>query len=179
MSVFAPDQLVAAQKAQLNSLLAMTNTALEGFQKLAELNLQAAKSTFAEGREQVEAALAGQDLRSAAIVPGALLQPTTEKALAYARQVYDIVSSTQASLAQMTEAHCEQYGRAVQEFAESYVKNAPVGTEAATAMLQAATTATSGAYGALRQVARQAAEVARSNLDNAATAVTGAAKRAA
>ncbi|AOY96517.1 hypothetical protein BKK79_33765 [Cupriavidus sp. USMAA2-4] len=173
MSVFASEQLLAAQQAHLNSLLAMANTALEGIQKLTELNLQATKSALAEGREQAIAALDGSDGGSAALAQGASLQPATEKALAYARHVYDIAAGTQAGFAHVAEAHCEQYGRALEAFAETFVKNAPVGTEAATALLQAAANATSGAFGALRQVAHQAREAAVSHLDTAAAAATG------
>ena len=43
MSVFAPEQFVAIQQANVASLFALTNQAFQGFQRLVELNLQVAK----------------------------------------------------------------------------------------------------------------------------------------
>jgi hypothetical protein len=43
-----PEQIVAAQKAGVETLYGYFNTAFEGYQKLAALNLQAAKASILE-----------------------------------------------------------------------------------------------------------------------------------
>ncbi len=53
----------------------------EGFQKLVELNLQAVKSTLAEGRENVGKALPANDPQDLVSAQARLIQPTTEKIL--------------------------------------------------------------------------------------------------
>ena len=144
MSFFAPDQFAIAHKANLANLFALTNTAFEGFQKLAELNLQAAKLTLAESQDRIQGVLAGKDLREVVAVPGSLAQPAADKAIWYARHLNDIASSTQAEFAKVVEAQYQQYSSNVQAFVDNVVKNAPAGSEAATAVLQAAVAATNG-----------------------------------
>ncbi len=104
MSPFMPDQFAAVQKSSLNQLFALTNMAFDGFQKLTELNLQAVRTTLAEGQGNVEAVLAGKDLREVFAVQGNLAQPAAEKAVAYARHVYEIASNTQVELTKQSRA---------------------------------------------------------------------------
>ncbi|MFP3748214.1 phasin family protein, partial [Achromobacter sp. SIMBA_011] len=44
MSLLTPEQFVAAQKANLETLFGLTGKAFEGVEKLVELNLQAVRS---------------------------------------------------------------------------------------------------------------------------------------
>ncbi|AQV94431.1 phasin [Cupriavidus necator] len=179
MSPFTPDQFAAVQKSNLNHLFALTNMAFDGFQKLTELNLQAARTTLAEGQENVQAVLAGKDLREVFAVQSNLGQPAAEKAVAYARNVYEIASNTQAELSRAVEAQYEQHNRNVQAFVDTFVKNAPAGSEALTALLQSSVAAASSTYQSLQSVAKQTAEVAKTNFATTAAAANGAAQQAA
>ncbi len=114
-----PEQFAAAQQANLNHLFTLTNLAVEGIQKLTELNLQAARTMLAEGQDNVRAALAGKDLRDVLAVQGNLAQPAADKAIAYARNVYEIASNTQAELSKAVEAHYEQHNRSAQAFVDA------------------------------------------------------------
>ncbi len=179
MFPFMPDQFVAAQKANLGHLFTLTNLAVEGFQKLTELNLQAAKTTLAEGQDNVRAVLAGKDLRDVFAVQGSLAQPAVEKAIAYARNVYEIAANTQGELTKAVEAHYEQHNRNVQAFVDTFVKNAPAGSEALTALLQSSVAAASTTYQSIQNAAKQTAEIAKANLVTTAAAASGAAQQAA
>lgn len=179
MTFFSPNPFAATHKANLASLFALTNTAFEGFQKLAELNLQTAKSSLIESQDLIQAVLAGKDLRDVAAVPGNLTQPAADKVIAYARHLYEIASNTQAEVARVLETQYQQHSTSVQAFVDNVVKNAPAGSEVATTVLQAAVAATNGTYDAVQKVAKQVAEAAKTNFDgpNKVTSVT--AKRAA
>jgi phasin family protein len=179
MSFFAPDQFAVAQKANLANLFALTNSVFAAFEKMAELNLQAAKSTLAENQDHIQALVAGKDLREVLGVQGGVAQPAAVKAMSYARHLQEIVSSTQAEFAKVVQAQYVQNNGNVQAFVDHFVKHAPAGTEAATAMLQAAVAATNGAYNAVQNVAMQTAEVANANFAAATAVPSGAAKRAA
>ena len=179
MTPFMPDQLAAAQKANLNHLFKLTNLVVEGFQKLTELNLQAARTTLAEGQDNVRAALAGKDLRDVFAVQGNLAQPAADKAIAYARNVYEIASNTQAELSKAVEAHYEQHNRSAQAFVDAFMKNAPAGSEALTALLQSSVAAASTTYQSIQNAAKQTAEVAKANFVTTAAAASGAAQQAA
>ena len=54
---FTPEQLMAAQKANVETLFGLTTKAFEGVEKLVELNLQVARATLGEAAETTNAAL--------------------------------------------------------------------------------------------------------------------------
>ena len=58
MNTQAPEQIVAAQKVGVEALYGFFNTALEGYEKLAALNLQAAKASILENEAVASEALA-------------------------------------------------------------------------------------------------------------------------
>ena len=53
--MLTPDQLIAAHKANIETLFGLTNKAFEGVEKLVELNLQVAKAAIGEAAEVAEA----------------------------------------------------------------------------------------------------------------------------
>lgn len=179
MSPFMPEQFAAVQKSSLNQLFALTNMAFDGFQKLTELNLQAVRTTLAEGQGNVEAVLAGKDLRDVFAVQSNLAQPAAEKAVAYARHVYEIASNTQVELTKAVEGQYEQHNRNVQAFVDTFVKNAPAGSEAITALLQSSVAAASSTFQSFQEAAKQTAEAAKANFAKTAAAASGAAQQAA
>jgi len=179
MFVFSSDQFAEAQKAHFANLFALTNTAFDGFQKLAELNLQAVKSNLAESQESVQAALSGGDLKDVFSAQGKFAQPAADKALAYARHVYEIASATQAELTKTVEAQYEQHNRSVQTFVDTFVKNAPAGSEAITALLQQTVAAANNTYESVQKASKQAAETVKSNIEASTAAATGAVQQSA
>ncbi|PZX32270.1 phasin; polyhydroxyalkanoate synthesis and granule formation regulator/factor [Cupriavidus phytorum] len=178
MSPFTPEQFAAAQKSNVSHLFALTNTAFEGFQKLTELNLQTLRTTLAEGQENIEAVLSGKDVREVFAAQGQQAQPAAEKAVAYARHVYEIASNTQAQLSKAVEAQYEQHNRNVQAFVDTFVKNAPAGSEALTALLQSGVAAANTTYQSFQDAAKQTAEVAKANFAKTAAAASATAANA-
>jgi hypothetical protein len=61
---FTPEQVTAAQKANLETLFGLTNKAFEGVEKLVELNLQVAKAALAEAAETTQAACRSRTRRN-------------------------------------------------------------------------------------------------------------------
>jgi hypothetical protein len=52
-----PEQVVAANKANLETLVGLTTKAFSGVEQLIELNLAAAKSALADSQEHINASL--------------------------------------------------------------------------------------------------------------------------
>ncbi|WP_454739654.1 phasin family protein [Cupriavidus necator] len=178
MSFFTSDQFAAVHKNNLGNLARLSNTALEGIQKLAELNLQAARATLAEGQEGLKAATAGKDLRDALAVQGDLSQGAAEKAISYARRVCEIASQAHAELAKTVEEQYEQHHRNVQAFVDAFVKNAPAGSEAISALLQSTVDAAHHSYRSAQAITQQVADLATANPAASADAATSAARQA-
>src|SRR5919109_5541862 len=93
-------------KLQAATLEASSNAALktlEGFQKLADLNLQATKASLEQSTEQIRALLAAKDVKTLTDLVASFAQPTPEKFTSYAKAVYAIASETNADLANMVQ----------------------------------------------------------------------------
>src|SRR5690606_19518314 len=74
-----PEQLIQIQKAALESNRAVTLKSLEGLEKLAELNLQAAKASVGEVAEQFRALFEAKDPQAIAELTTNAAQPVAEK----------------------------------------------------------------------------------------------------
>jgi len=166
-----PQQVFASQKASLDKLIAVQGTFLGGFEKLIDLNLKVLKATFDEVAEKSQEAIDLKDPQEALAFASALAQPNAEKALAYGRHVYDIVSGVQADLSRLAEEQISHGRQQVSDLVDQLAKNAPTGAEGAVAMLKSSLTTANNAFESVAKVTKQAKEAAESNL-NAATNAT-------
>ena len=169
------EQVIAAQKAQLGTVFGVTAKAYEGLEKLVELNLQTGKAVLSETAEAASAALSVRDPQQLLSFQATGVQPTVEKLSAYSRQVYDIVSATNAEVAQIAESAAAEAQKTLIASFDTAVKNAPAGSENAIAFLQSAVSAANGAYEALQKAVKQAAEATEANVQAATATATKAA----
>jgi phasin family protein len=171
------EKFVAANKAAVDSLLSVANTALASAERIAALNLNTARAALEDtvsGVQAIAGAKSPQDIASAAT---ALTQPAIEKATAYARSIYEITSQSQGELTKMIEAQFGDFQKTVAGLVEQATKSAPAGSETALAAVQSAMAAATSAFGNMNAVAKQFAEQAQTNVAAATKAVTAAAKK--
>jgi phasin family protein len=174
------EQFAAAQKANLEVLFGLSAKTLEGVEQLTALNLQTAKAALGEAAEATVAALSVKDPQSLLALQAGSLQPSAEKAAAYGRQVYDIVTATKAEFEKVaTESAAGAQGYFTSAF-DAASKSAPAGSENVIALWKSAVATASNAFESVQKAAQQAADVAEANY-SAATGVATAkkAKRAA
>jgi phasin family protein len=173
-TMMTAEQVVAAHKANVETLFGLTNKAFEGVEKLVELNLQVAKAALGEVADNTRAVLSVKDAQELLALQTTLLQPAAEKAASYSRHLYDIAASTQAEVSKVAEA---QFAEAQKNFAstvDAALKNAPAGSENAVSLVKSAMAAANNAYESVSKAAKQAADVAEANF----TAVTNSAVKA-
>jgi len=163
--MMTPEQLLAAQKANVETLFGLTNKAFEGVEKLVELNLQVAKAAMGEVADTTKAALSVKDAQELLALQASLLQPAAEKAAAYSRLVYDIASTTNAEVTKVAEAQMAEAQHKFMNVVDNAVKNAPAGTENAVALVKSALSAANNAYESVHKAAKQASEVAEANFN--------------
>ncbi len=168
------EQVVAAHKANVETLFGLTGKAFEGVEKLVELNLQVAKAALGEVAENARAALSVKDAQELLALQASMLQPAAEKAASYSRHLYDIAASTQAEFGKVAEAQFADAQKNLASTVESALKNAPAGSENAVALVKSAMAAANNAYESISKAAKQAADVAEANF----TAVTNTAVKA-
>lgn len=164
MSYLTPEQLVAAQKAQVETLFGLTQKAFEGVEKLVELNLQVAKTVLSDTVDSTKAALSVKDAQELLALQQSLLQPVAEKAAAYGRHVYEIAASTNAEVVKVAEGQLADAQKKMLAVVETAVKNAPAGTEGAVTLVKSAVTAANNAFESVQKAAKQAADVAEANI---------------
>ena len=177
MSFLTAEQVIAANKANVETLFGLTNKAFEGIEKLVELNLQVAKTALAEAADTTKAALSVKDAQELLSLQASLLQPTAEKAAAYTRHVYDIAAATNAEVTKVAEAQIADAQKKFLGLVDSASKNAPAGTENAVALVRSAVAAANNAFESVQKAAKQAADVAEANFQ-AITATTAKAAAA-
>jgi phasin family protein len=184
-TMLTAEQLIAAHKANVETLFGLTHKAFEGVERLVELNLQVARTALGEAAETAQAALAVKDAQELLALQAGLLQPVAEKAASYSRHVYDIASATNAEVARVAEAKIAETQGQFMNLVDNAVKNAPAGTENAVALVKSALSAANNAYESVHKAAKQASEVAEANIQamtstavkaSQAAAATGAAR---
>ncbi len=180
------EQVVAAHKANVETLFDLTSKAFEGVEKLVELNLQVAKAAMGEVADSTRAALSVKDAQELLALQTSMLQPSAEKAAAYSRHVYDIAANTNAEVTRIAEAQITDMQKKFVAAVDGAVKNAPAGTENAVALVKSAMAAANNAYESVHKAAKQAADVADANFQamtntavKASQTATKASRRAA
>ncbi len=158
------EQFTAANKATVDSLLAVANTALASAERIAALNLNAARSALEDTASGVQSVLSAKDPQAAFAAQKALAQPAVDKAVAYGKSVYEITSQTQQELAKMVESQFGDFQKSVAGLVDLAAKSAPAGSEGAVAAIQNAIAAANSAFGNMNAVAKQFADAAQANI---------------
>jgi len=163
MTPFTAEQLMAAHKANVETLFGLTNKAFEGVEKLVELNLQVAKTALSEAADTTQAAMSVKDAQELMALQASMLQPSAEKAAAYSRHLYEIAAGTNAEVTKVAEAQMAEAQKKMLAVVDTAVKNAPAGTENAVALVKSAVAAANNAFESVHKATKQAAEVAEAN----------------
>ena len=179
MNLSTPEQIAAAQKANLDTFYGLANKVAAGMERLAELNLKTIRSTLAETQESALKACSAREPQDWLTLQTTFASPTAEKVQSYGRQLFEIVSATQAGFTQLAQTQYEAYNRRAQTLVEEVAKSAPAGSEAAIAAWKSAIAATGTLVETLQKTSQQAVQVAENNLDAVATAASKTARRTA
>lgn len=172
-----PEQFAAANKAAVDSLLSVANTALASAERIASLNLETARSVLEDSVSNAKALMGAKDPQEALSIQASLAQPSVEKAVAYSKSVYEISSETQEQLTKMVEAQFGDFQKNVAALLEKAAKSAPAGSDVAVAAVQSAIAAANSAFDNMRKTAKQVTEMAQSNVAAATSATAKAVKK--
>lgn len=172
--MMTPEQIAAANKAQLETLFGLTNKAFESMEKIVELNMAAAKAAMNDVAESAQAALDAKDAQELLAVQARLLQPMAEKTAAYSRHLYEITANSTAELGKVVEAQVQDNQRKFAAALDGLSKNAPAGSEAGIAAMKNMVSAANTAFESMQKAVQQAADMAQSNFNAMTGAVTAA-----
>jgi phasin family protein len=174
----APEQLLALNKANLEVAARFAGVALQGAERMLDLQLKAAKSVFADSIENAKAFAAVKDLQEFATFKDQVAQPSLEKATAYAKSVYDVASATQAEFGKLVEEQFSAFNKQVVTGLDKLVKTAPAGSEVGIAAIKSGIAAVNSAYDNLSKVAKQFTDATQSNIETVAKQAVSGTKKA-
>ena len=176
----ATEQIQAAQKAELESMASMVEKTMNGFERLAQLNLQTLREVAQNAAEGMRAALSARDVQELmSVQTDNPIQAQGQKAFAYAQQLAEIASSTQAELAGVVNQSMTRMQQALRDAMQSSTHNLPMGSEGAAALMQSAMNFTSQAVEAMQNTQSQTSKMVSDSGQNIAQAAAKGAQQAA
>ena len=170
------EQVLASQKATVETLFGLTTKAFEGVEKLVELNVTASKAALAEAAGTTQVALSVKDAQELLALQASLFQPLAEKTAAYSRHLYDISAATTSEFAKAFESQAADAQKKFMAVVDNASKNAPAGSETAVAVFKSAVAAGNNALESVQKAVKQAAEVAEANFNTVAAQTLNATK---
>ena len=166
-------------EAQLSAFLALATKTFENVEKVADLNLNAAKASFEDSTVTTKQLLNAKNPQEFFSLSAAQAQPTIAKAIAYGRHLTSIASAAQADFTRTAEEQIAEASRKISEMVEGASKNAPAGSENVIAMFKSAFHNANAGYEQLSKSTKQAVEVMENNLNTAVNQFSQVAEKAA
>ncbi|WP_370624537.1 phasin family protein [Polynucleobacter sp. JS-Polo-80-F4] len=173
-----PEQIAAAQKANLETLSGLTNQALQSIEKLVELNMQIAKQSLSDSMNSAKKALEVKDIQQLLAHQAEAVQPMAEKIMAYSRHLYDLAHETQNSFTESAEKEFQDGQKKINSLVEEWTKNAPAGSDAAVQAMKQAIASANNVFETSQKAVKHAVEVAQTNLSGATETVLKTAETA-
>jgi phasin family protein len=170
-----PDQFVALQRQSLESVQAIALASFAGFEKLTQLNVQAAKASLEENVQKGVSLLETKDVKTLTDTFAESAQPASDKLTAYAKHVYEIANETGTEISKVVEKQFAEGNRQLTAAIEAMAKNSPVGSEGVVTLVKSAVTAANATWDQVNRASRQVVEMTEANVANATNAARTAA----
>jgi phasin family protein len=164
------EQLASANKANVETLLSIANTAFASAERLAALNLNTARAMLEDSVASAKSLLAVKDVQQLMAMQTTLAQPAVEKAVAYSRSAYEIATQTQEELSKIVEGQFAELNKNIASALDKAAKNAPAGSDVAVTAVKSAIAAANSAYDSMNKAAKQVADMAQANVAAATSA---------
>jgi len=148
--------------------MTLMRTSFEGMQRLAELNMAAARETFSSNVATVIRLAASKDVGDMARANQELARP--ERMMEYWRNVYDLVSAMQKDVTAVMQANYTQLTRSAASAIEQKKSSAVDGSDVIASVMKNMLEQTNKAFDNMTQVASQMTNLANANIQAATTA---------
>jgi phasin family protein len=173
----APEQLATLNKTNMEAAARLTSIALEGIERMFELNLKASKSAFGNIVLQTKAIAEIKDVQELAQLKNTFEQPMMENLASYAKSVYDVAVATQSEINKLVEEQAAEFKTQTVTSLDKVLKSAPAGSEVAVAAVKSVITAVNSVYDNLSKSAKQFSEISQANVEAATTQAVHATKK--
>lgn len=167
-----PEQFASLNKASFEMMLTAARVSMAGFERLASLNLQAARSSFEESSDMMKSFFEVKDVKSLSELTSTSMQPAADKVSSYAKHCYDIASETSAELARLVEKQMADGNKQLFAAIDSMARNAPAGSEGVMTLVKSAVSAANTAFDQVSRATKQVVEMTEANVAAASKSAT-------
>ncbi len=183
-----PDQIAAANKANLEAFVRIANTAFANAEKLTALNIEVARGFVEDSISNTRSLMGVKDPQEFVKLQSELAKPSLDKVVSYNRSVYELATGQQEEMAKLFEAGVAEANKSFTAIIDKAAETAPAGSDVAFAAMKSALAASNSAYDNVNKAVRQVAEMTEANVSAATdatvkavgtTSKTPAAKKAA
>jgi len=159
-----PEQIMALNQGNVDAAIGIAQSNFAALEKLAALNFNATKAAFEDGTRYTKALVGVTDVQELVNLNAQAGQPALEKAIAYARSVYEIASQTNGEIGRVVDQRAGEFNRTMTSLIDAFAKNAPAGSDVAVAAVKSTLAAASSAYDSFTKAAKQATGIVEANL---------------
>lgn len=151
---------------QTTAVNALASNMLQGVERIANLNLAAAKASSEEFSANMTKLLSATNPQEFFGISAAQFQPNLEKASSYARYVSEIYSESQLAVAKAIETQVSEASRAAAAVLDQLSKNAPAGSEDAMALMKSMMGNGNAFYEQITKVVKQTTDTMQAQARN-------------
>jgi phasin family protein len=174
----ATEQFAEINKAGYDNAVKLASLSLDKAERLAKLNLQAAKVALENSVYTANAVAGIKDVQEFAAVRAKLTEAGVQNALGYSRGVYQIASEAQADFSALAEEAWAAYTKGFAVWVDNATKNAPAGSDVAVTALKSTVAATTAAFDQFSRATKQVVSFADASVRAAAANAANATKPA-
>ncbi len=172
------EQIIAANKANLEAFEGSAKKAYVGVEKLVELNMAASKAALGESFSYAQSVMSVKTPQEFMTLQTGFFQPLAEKSAAYFQHVQSIATEGSADFVKQLEAGMADAQKAIGASVDQLVKSAPAGSEAAVAAFQSAMTQGQKAVETAQATIKKASATAQANFNVASKQTSDMVKKA-
>lgn len=155
-------------QSQFDKAVRLSGILLSSAERLASLQLEMSRKLLAENAQTLKQIAAAKDPKAFAELQTSLAQPSIDKALSAAREVYDATVATQTELTAFVEEQVAETNKSVLDAIDRLAKNAPAGSDAAVQTLKNLVNSSNAAFEtAAKTVKKAGADFAEASVEAA------------
>ncbi|HNC53332.1 MAG TPA: phasin family protein [Accumulibacter sp.] len=143
----------------IDALESLANIALDGYERLLTLNLQATRAMLGETLAYREALAATRDLHETLALNATFCRPLLDEALSYWRRMNEISSHAQEQFAGVSEVQRAEIDKSIVAFINGFPGSSPQRTNLAVLTVKSAVAAAESALAAAQTLAQPLLEV--------------------
>ncbi len=172
----APEQLTEFNKAALDTTFRFAKASFDAAERLVSFNFEAGRAVFADTAKTARALVDVRDVQDYSTWRAKSADASAEKAMTYAKGLYDIAQQAQAELSGLVEERFAEMNKQVATTLDKAMKAAPAGADVIVAAIKSSVAAGTAAVDSMTKAAKQAASFADAGIKATANATAAASK---